>query len=154
MQDQDNNIINALKRLERAGSEHSKSTQKLCDAAVVVADMVADLVPISREAYPSLVMLPRGYSVGLAGCDRRAEQFLYSPLDTDGIRTAFNSYRADDNGMVRCYGISRKSALAFARDVADGWLDELGDWLQEQASQAARATKVIAEGDTPGERRQ
>ena len=53
---QKNDIINALKRLERIGSESSKTNQKLREAVEVVADKIIDLFPADK-------LLPRRLKV-------------------------------------------------------------------------------------------
>lgn len=40
-----NSIINSVKRLERAGSEHSRATEKLCEAAIRTLNFLYDTVP-------------------------------------------------------------------------------------------------------------
>lgn len=48
---ENNSVINALKRLERAGSEESRATEKLKNAAEIVAAMIEQRLE-GAEVYP------------------------------------------------------------------------------------------------------
>lgn len=54
----ENSIINSLKRLERAGSENSKATEKLRDAAAEVAGRIVSQCGALKEK--RALDLPRG----------------------------------------------------------------------------------------------
>lgn len=121
----DNSVINALKRLERAGDKHSKTTERLLDATRVLAQHIYPLI-IAVEAQPRL---PRGYHVVNLIDDMDARMFL----------------AADGGNLI---SPDRKTALDFARDIADGFLDELANWLlarSEENSEAAHRLKLAAE---------
>lgn len=118
-------IVNALKRLERAGSEHSRATEKLCEAARVLGGSVAARLPQSAFVadYPTL---PRGYAWdyafegGLVLCQWDHGRQAYYAVDFD-----------------------RAKSQAFAADIAAGWLSELAAWLEVRATEDAAATAVL-----------
>ena len=128
------NIINALKRLERAGSEHSRTTEKLVQAADQLADHIIEtsLMSLERNAYTGDVIadLPRAYyAVG----PRRIVlgRYVLEPQDSSvGSGTA-----------------TRMSALAFAQDIATGWLEELSSWLEQRAAEDEAAAETIEQAE-------
>lgn len=120
------NIISALKRLERAGSEESQTTQKLVEAARQLGEHIAPLCPTDATGLLAGGHdLPRGYSIGTMGMLRDMRRVLQS-LDSMGDEVPVDS--------------DRSSALAFAADIATGWLDELASWLEARASESTDAT--------------
>lgn len=128
-------VVDALKRLERAGSEHSRTTEKLIQAADQLADYIIEtaLIPLERNApYTGDVIadLPRAYyAVGprrivLGG-------YVLEPQDSSvGSGTA-----------------TRMSALAFAQDIATGWLEELSSWLEQRAAEDEAAAETIEQAE-------
>ncbi len=129
------NVINALKRLERAGSEHSRTTEKLVQAADQLADHIIEtsLMSLERNApYTGDVIadLPGAYyAVG----PRRIVlgRYVLEPEDSSvGSGTA-----------------TRMSALAFAQDIARGWLDELAEWLEKRAAEDEAAAETIEQAE-------
>ncbi len=125
-------IIDSLKRLERAGSEHSRATEKLHTAARDVARLVKELVPVG-------VILPRGYEV------RR----IHSNVGSDLFLVA-GGYWVDGcggylHGDFRCPipPQTREASLRFAEDIATGWLDELAEWLEQRAAEDEAATATL-----------
>ena len=135
-----NSIINAVKRLERAGSENSRATKKLFDAARKVAELIEDQVPAG-------VKLPRGYYVKRISSNIGSAEFLccevvgeYGPENryVDGI----DGYL---HGDFHCWlpGQDRDTVLKFAEDVATGLLGEIAEWLEARAAKAAEAAGVL-----------
>ncbi len=112
-------IINALKRLERAGSEDSRQTKKLVRSAETIGDYIATFCPAEATGWDGEegVDLPRGYCV--------------SP--TTGHLCCGNWPQV---------GADRVRALAFADDIASGWLDELSAWLEERARESSVSNLV------------
>jgi hypothetical protein len=125
----DSTIINALRRLERIGSESSRQTEKLVTAVERVADLVTSFEELRRAALTGggpPVALPRGYNVSVAGPN--GEIWLDSP------RGRFLNLRPD-----------RDSCLDFARDVATGWLSEVADWLRARGADSDSALGLMRE---------
>ena len=130
MEDRDNSVINALKRLERAGSEHSRTTQKLIEAADRLAEEIApmlwDIGLPHRGVRGKDTQLPRRYIIG---GDTRELAYLRDYHDT---RHYLGHGKAD-----------RTTALHFAHDIATGWLGELAEWVEKQGEGNAEATAKL-----------
>lgn len=135
-----NSIINAVKRLERAGSENSRATQKLFEAAAKVAELIENMVPVGAE-------LPRGYYVKKVRSNLGSALFLchevmgeYGPeiRYVDGIGGYLH-------GDFHCHVPSqdRATVMKFAEDVAGGLLDEIAEWLEARATKADVAAEVL-----------
>lgn len=124
------NIINSLKRLERAGSEQSRTTEKLREAARVLGEHVVSQLPADVQLGANVYgyyeevdrMLPRNIVI-----DRQCQLAYWDHI--------IGRYVAVDS--------SREMALRFAHDIADGWLNELAAWLEERAAEDAAATQTI-----------
>jgi hypothetical protein len=135
------NVITALKRLERAGSEDSRTTEKLRQAARLLSEHVVSQLtdnvigecrlrrePDHDEPAPDRE-LPRGYA-------------LMKRYKADGSNYLVLANWREPAGWVPV-DHDRQSALAFARDVANGWLDELAGWLEARAAEAASAAQTL-----------
>tara|TARA_Y100000310_G_scaffold208417_1_gene209011 strand:+ start:347 stop:763 length:417 start_codon:yes stop_codon:yes gene_type:complete len=134
-------IVDALARLERAGQEHSRTTQKLRNAAVVLAAHVCTIVPEG-------VGLPRGYRVARLRSNVDSELFLEAPWRSDEweesapLLNATGGYLHGDFSMPLPI-VTRDDVLRFAGDVAGGWLTELAEWLERRCDTAQAAAKVL-----------
>lgn len=121
------NLIDSLKRLERAGAENSRTTEKLREAAVEVAIKIAVTVaPHDRTR----VELPRGYEI-CAWEDEAGAAFGY-------LRPAESSDYFEAGATP-----SLASAQIFAADIASGLLDEIAAFLEERAAQNEQATATL-----------
>lgn len=126
-----NTVINALMRLERAGSESSKTTEKLLSAARLVSEKICQSYKLPLEASETGgfgVELPRGY-------------ILFSFSDADP-----NERRAICTGGVDFPDPvfdDRDSALRFAQDIATGWLDDLAAFIESQTTSDTDAADVL-----------
>jgi hypothetical protein len=145
----DNSIINSLKRLERAGSENSRTTEKLREAAAEVANKIVEMVPLSLidEEGPkgAVVSLPRGYVIE----ERTGNNASFRYLTRDGdplwesryLDAKENHYQGGD---FNCWigAANRDDILRFSKDIATGLLNEIATWLEERtkANQSATAT--------------
>lgn len=141
---ENNDVINALKRLQRAGSETSQSTEKLHEAVRVLASHITRLVPDGVE-------LPRGYRAMVVASNVGGETFLTLPSEDRDEWTGERGVVYVDglggplHGDFRCEipAQTRKTSLAFAADVADGWLDELAAWLEARGAEDKAATERL-----------
>lgn len=129
--------IDALKRLERAGSENSRATKKLLDACVVIAQQIEAACPVG-------VSLPRGYEV----VERHSNVGSALYLLTD--RPDCGGEYVDGNGIYLhgdffCWipQTTREVALVFAHDIADGLLDEITDFLEARARETEESAAVL-----------
>jgi len=143
-------LINAVKRLGRVGGEHSRATEKLHEAARTVAAVI-------KEQVPRHVMLPRGYcNYGLehwSGYDGHGQLLVkYSPK-REGEKPQIQFWidsGSDWTEQTEEYQVrfnilpqSRKGSLEFAKDVAEGLLDEIAVFLETRAQEAERAASVL-----------
>jgi hypothetical protein len=139
----DNSIINALKRLERAGKDNSRATQKLREAAIDVAQFVIDSTPrafICKE-------LARGYKV--LGIESNVGKEYYFRVRGTGydctsrfLCIAKGHYQHGDfNAWVDA--ATREDVLSFAADVANGLLDEIATQFEAATVQDASATDTL-----------
>jgi len=147
---EDNGIINAVKRLERAGSEHSRATQKLFAAAAKVAAFIEERVPVGVD-------LPRGYYTREVTTNSGSARFLCRdipiPVEGDDENEAHVAYvtRYVDglgghvHGDFRTYvpDQDRETVLRFAEDIAGGLLDEIAAWLESRAVEAEKAASSM-----------
>ena len=115
------NIKTDIARLERAGAEHSAWMEKLSNAVDNMAKHLAKTLPHQRES------LPRGY-------------FFESCPNGDYalIKGSKISLRNTSFG-----GKCRKDLLDFAADVADGWLNEVAEYLEKETENFKRTTEQI-----------
>lgn len=122
-------IITALKRLERAGSEDSRETQKLLKAAGLLSGYIAELLPPEAECDGRFCPLPRNYS--------RCRL-------PDGSYTLTYSLSFVNHDHL-CPNQSRDAATKFARDIATGWISELVSWFSKLADWREARTAGSAE---------
>lgn len=132
-------VIDALKRLERAGDESSRSTKKLVDAAITLAKAIEPMCP----AY---VKLPRGYEV-VRLCTQDSANIRYlAKLNTphhEFGNAVFGAASNETDGYDYFAPASRIDALTLAKDVADGWLAEVADFLLARAKENIGACEKI-----------
>lgn len=125
-----NHITNAVKRLERAGSENSRTTEKLHAAVCTVADFICNQVPTN-------VTLPRGYLVQETITDTGSSRFLYR-------LTGQKNEWGDDLIGIDTPGMTRAGSLQFAKDVAEGLLDEITEWLDIRSAESNDAAELLS----------
>ena len=132
-------VIDALKRLERAGSEESGATGKLKDAARELGEYVVGLldeeVRDEVSAHDGITALPRDYRV----------QEGYGDIGVADFHLVRWDYATQRYIPVHA---SRFAALAFAEDVATGWLDELGEWLAARKAYAEEGAATLTDALT------
>ena len=106
-------VIDSLKRLERAGSEHSKTTEKLLDATRQLSEKI-----VSQFASD------RGENVPV--------------FDVNEVQPEFRYY-VQNGWLCNTYGqyvaANRDSALAFSKDVANGLLDYIERVLMQRKAE-------------------
>ena len=136
-QEKTNSIINALKRLDRAGDENSKATEKLKVAASEVADRIIGTVPIG-------VSLPRNYTA--VRCRSNVGTCEYLIKDYEGTREEWiNGYGGYMHGDFNCWipDQTRQGVLQFARDVSEGLIDEIAKFLEKRKRESESGEKVL-----------
>jgi molybdenum-dependent DNA-binding transcriptional regulator ModE len=146
-------IIDSLKRLERIGSESSKTVEKVIQAAAELKRNIASqyanssgthikafsiLSKIAKEKECSLVEAAK--SIGLDY--KRVERMEY----TIEWRHS-HSYSVRRGGSDLDVSANRETALAFANDLANGLLTLIEYDLLARQSQEERALTLLREAD-------
>lgn len=137
----ESNVVNAVNRLTRAGSEDSRATAKLHEAANAVALLIEQECPVG-------VALPRGYMVRRVRSNVGSETYLtWGDARYDGDEVWIDGtgryLHGDFNAAIPDQ--TRAGSLMFAKDIADGLLDEIAALLEALAVEADRAAGVLAE---------
>lgn len=136
-------IVAAVARLEKAGQENARATKRLHEAATIVAEWIEDHVP-------ARVTLPRGYRVAIVKSNVGSCKFLVGSTgehDEWGEPVGFyvdgtGSYlHGDFHAWVDSQ--TRDGSLKFARDVADGLLTEISEWLEKRATESDAAAATL-----------
>lgn len=122
-------VIDSLKRLERIGSENSKTTEKLLTAARELSELIV------RQFLPGV-----GQGVTVATIETKnslgwADDTSYwvGPVRERFLLTRNNVPVWDNRGV----------ALEFSKDVADGLLDRIIETLTERAKNGQQGLDVI-----------
>jgi len=150
-------IQDAVLRLERAGSESSKTTQKLREAVATTAAKIAeilatsgvecDMSPIGQDGFIYLNLMPgykqlpdaeKGKWGGIA-CYYYAPKgsILYAGDPLSGYGEILNPPKYV-NGMIP-EPVSRENCLMFAKHVANGLLGLVAEWLEKRTAADIRA---------------
>ena len=147
-------LLTALNRLNRAGSESGRATQKLHEAAKTVANEIC--VSVYRAAAIG-VKLPRGYRVRNVRSNIGNADFLL--LDTGRPSDADIEYQMDNGTEILwidgtggyLHGDfnasipdqTREGSLRFAKDTSEGLLNEIAEFLETRATACERAKALL-----------
>lgn len=131
---QKNDIINALKRLERIGSESSKTNQKLREAVEVVADKIINLFPAGK-------LLPRRLKI----VEEQDEDPQYGPDYLLVYSDPDESGPYSDDVEHRVSGGEIGTIYRFAQDLAGGLMNELAEWLEKWNAQCEKTADMLKE---------
>ena len=128
-------LIDDLHRLDRAGSEHSRTSRKLADACRSLADHISDQVigfPCSLPFRSDTGTVFQQYSVVEDASGYTWLAVTCEPPDgmIDEITTVVRDW-------------DREQRLAFAKDVASGLLPAISKWLEERAEEADRFADIV-----------
>lgn len=123
-------LINALKRLERAGDEHSRATTKLHAAVRKIAEFIEDQCPAH-------VPLPRGYMVN------EGERYMYLTRDLGPAKYPYSGESWERDWQFIDRRQTRESSLQFAKDIAEGLLEEIAAFLEERTQEAEQAAVLL-----------
>ncbi len=131
-------ITDDLKRLERAGSETGRMTEKLREAACASAKRISASVP--DEALGA--ELPRGYRVHSHDYGQWGTyHYLYNP--TGECIEGSGGYVGGDFDYHWPSIPTRQAVLDFARDISGGLLGEIAGWLEDRSAVEAEATAEL-----------
>lgn len=129
-----NSLTSAVERIGRAGSENSRATEKLRGACKQLANYICDDVLGERE-----IEIP--YKQGFEKYQVQAGSrfaFLAMEITVENFGSFFRSSHA--------WG--REECLAFSRDVANGLLTHIAEWLENRTAEADAAAAAV-EAVTP-----
>jgi len=131
------NVIDSLKRLERIGSEHSETTKKIIEAAYELSSKINSIYSDYDGDNDQIVNWERKDNHG-----HFVERIRYSLKTFHGARHLFN-----DN-LESYVSENREAALAFAKHIADGLLEQIEADLQKRLvanKQALESLKIASE---------
>ena len=143
---QNNSIINSLKRLVRVGSETSIVTHKLRIACNEVAKKIVEIMKskcedAEKEGCSSefvQVQLPRGYRLILIDTKDTKLWTIINHSQDEFIHHPYNRSLGYMSGDM-----TRGDALQFAKDIAEGLLDEITEVMESEKNHMSDATKEI-----------
>jgi len=129
-------VIDALKRLERVGSENSKTTEKLINAATELSKKVIEQFRVSGNE--AVTVLDHRNSWELDPDDETPrntyEPEMYYFIEQGRIKNGRTNMFVDQG---------RDSALAFSKDVAAGLLDHIVDELTTREAETRGGLTVL-----------
>ena len=127
------NLANDVKRLERVGSELSGTNQKLLAAASRVVALILDIVP--EDWYEK--ELGMKYSVSKVGF----HGFPTAPFLRKSIRWGFDDIRFERTVE------DLEAAHVFARDVANGFVEQLCRMLEGYLGHSTRELGALEQAE-------
>lgn len=142
-------IIDSLKRLERIGDEQSKTIQKILDAA---RDVEAAIVLLYEGTERPLALSGSAILTVLASNKGETPENVAKSLGVDYARAARMKYQLGGgpkgselyDGTGRQVSDSRGAALAFASDLAAGFLELLIHDLLHRQAENVRALDILS----------
>jgi hypothetical protein len=139
-------LVAAVKRLEKASEENSKATARMHKASAWVAKWIEDHVPAGVE-------LPRGYRLRMVQSNKGLAKFLTLPfvmqtkfelVDCEYWIDGVGGYLHGDS-YCGIPGQTREGSLQFAKDVGEGLVEEISQFLEDRAKQSVEAAGVLEE---------
>ena len=121
-------IIDSLKRLERVGSENSKTTEKLIQAA-------SDLEDVILKAFAPKE-IDRLFQINI-DVNLPSKNFYYIE------QSRVVSTLPGGKGALLPVCANREMALRFSRDVADGLLDQISVCLERTHKESESASLIL-----------
>jgi len=129
-----NSIINSLKRLERAGQENSRYTQKVREATSEVADLIAtcSISPLTENLtlLRELDIYPLGKYSFIRGMQGK-------------VLIKLNDEILNPSGYLPSDGPSRNTCLEFAKDIADGLIDAIAEEVEVENRKLQEAEEAL-----------
>lgn len=145
-------VIDALKRLERVGSEDSKTTQKLIDASKALERKICEqynwldeeasvVICISQDKWEDGKRIPDPVQ-GTYSIEHRETTGGVLPIPIFWKWLLRNGVRVSDN---------REAATAFAADIANGLIQRIAEDLEKRLGDSTKALESFASAsDKPG----
>jgi hypothetical protein len=139
-----NKLLAAAKRLEKAGKDDSQATARVHKASAWVANWIEDHVPAGLE-------LPRGYRLRTVRSNMGLAKFLtlpfvmqtkFEPVDCEYWIDGVGGY-LHGNYYCGIPGQTREGSLQFAKDVGEGLVEEISQFLENRAKQSDEAAEIL-----------
>ena len=139
-----NKLLAAAKRLEKAGKDDSQATARVHKASAWVASWIEDHVPAGLE-------LPRGYRLRMVRSNMGLAKFLtlpfvmqtkFQPVDCEYWIDGVGGYLHGDY-YCGIPGQTREGSLQFAKDVGEGLVEEISQFLENRAKQSDEAAEIL-----------
>jgi hypothetical protein len=129
-----NSIINSLKRLERAGQENSRYTQKVREATSEVADLIAtcSISPLTENL--TLLRELDIYPLGKYSFVRGMQGKVLMKLNDEILNSS---------GFANSDKPSRDTCLEFAKDIADGLIDTIAEEVESENKKIQEAEGAL-----------
>jgi hypothetical protein len=133
-------VIDSLKRVERVGSENSKTTEKLIKAASEVADRIVSQFANGGED----VVLETQYVLETTDEEGRSVTHIKLRTEFAGYciragRLRFGDRNSDEDYVAQ----NRANALRFSKDIANGLLDVIAEIIERRNAETAEALAGI-----------
>lgn len=145
--EKNNTIINSLKRLERAGEENSRVTEKLKNSCEEIADKILKMFPDIEDHGYSAGEYPVGSKII---SDNLAIIQYYKNNCGECLHVVFrDEFQEEQYGAIELYtlnianSITRERALRFAKIIAEGELDRIAEKLESENSTSQTAIKIL-----------
>jgi hypothetical protein len=122
-------VIDSLKRLERIGSENSKTTEKLLTAARELSELIVSQFLPGVGQGVTVATIERRNSLGWAD----DTNYWVGPVGGKFLLTRDRVPVWDSRGV----------ALEFSKDIADGLLDRIVETLTERAKNGLEGLGVL-----------
>jgi len=157
--EKDNSIINSLKRLERVGSESSRSTEKLKKSCVEVAKAIrknAEIVYDTSGTTFSTTFSDCNYSWFYLTCRKnKGDNLILIETEEENYLSYEDDFQKSDyfegpgnrkEFEIDCIdNITRERALRFAADISNGLLDEVADEMEEFSNKSKESLEQLQE---------
>jgi hypothetical protein len=131
-------VIDSLKRLERVGSEESKTTQKLIQAAAQLSFLIASQFSSIGTRKVTVAQVPTfSTKDGL----RQFRNVKYTVSEDKRQLQKTDQYRLYRDGEY--VADNREVALEFARDISKGLLDPITAALEKRQTEDTKAIAAI-----------
>lgn len=139
----DKKIIEAVERLNRAGAEHARVTASLFKAAKKVARMITEAVQagteLTRGYYVKKIYVEKNDSTGYFLC--KDVDTEYGDVITEYVDGIGNYLYGDIYHWIPPQ--DREIVMQFAKDVADGFLDEVSKLLEDRIAETNKAVETL-----------
>ena len=136
------NVIDSLKPLERIGSDESQTVKKILEAASELSQCICEHFPTGlRGRYISGSVLKDGtVRVGFDhGSSNNKYDFGHYAVATKDLEHLGGLRVLGDDRKPRVVGADRETALRFSKDIANGLLDLICQFIETEHKESKKA---------------